>query len=141
MLYRVVNTREQCLFTQAAELLSSHLLSASHLVCLQAYRATSDSLHSRLQLLEKFRTAQQAWDRQLDVLHATPADSPDCRQRLEEMEAAGQALLLAAEALQVRALLVQGAMTATSVYFRGLQGLCGLAASAINVPADSAISP
>lgn len=67
----------------------------------QAYQATSHALHKRLRVLSDLRIAQQAWDHQLEALHATPADSTECRQRLAKLEAAGQALTLSAKALQV----------------------------------------
>lgn len=68
---------------------------------MQAHEAASGALGSRLQVLTAFRVAQQAWDGQLEQLGATPADSPDCKQRLAQLEAAGQALLDACRAVEV----------------------------------------
>lgn len=68
----------------------------------------AESLRKQLQVLAAFQAAQQTWDSQLDLLHATRADYFNCKQQLLQLQSAGQGLLDAADLLEVSCSVPQG---------------------------------
>jgi len=68
----------------------------------------AESLRKQLQVLAAFQATQQAWDSQMELLHATRADSPNCKQQLLQLHTAGQGLLDAADSLEVGCSVPQG---------------------------------